>query len=152
VLALVAANAVGVVLFGALYAVAGARLLPQGAFVVCLVALFALVGVVWVRTEARHRQLALAKRIGLILMALGLAIVATPVLVLMPVFWLDQQIPAEAGLRTLRGGIMALVLIALILVVLVNVAGTAVVLVRAARARRARARPTGGPPSGTIAT
>jgi hypothetical protein len=151
-LALAAADAVGVVLFGALYAVAGAGLLPQGAFVVCLVSLFVLVSAVWLRTEARHRRLALVRRIVLIGLGLGLAIVATPVLVLMPVFWLDQQLPAEAGLRALRGGIMALVLIALALVVFVNVAGTAVVLVRAALARRNRSRGARRqPPSGTIA-
>ena len=43
VLTLAAANGVGVVLFGVLYAVAGARWLPQSAFLICLVTLFALV-------------------------------------------------------------------------------------------------------------
>ena len=51
-LALAAANAVGVVLFGTLYAFAGARVLPQVAFAACLLVLFVLMTVVWVRTEA----------------------------------------------------------------------------------------------------
>ena len=67
---------------------------------------------------------------------------ATPALVLAPLFWLDAQIPVEAGLHAARGGIMALVLIALILVVFVNVAGSAVALGRAAFGR-----PTTPPPA-----
>jgi hypothetical protein len=152
VLALAAANAVGVVLYGTLYAVAGARLLPQLAFVPCLVALSALMLVMWVRTEARHDRLGLVQRIGRIAAGLGSVVVATPVLVLMPVFWLDRQLPAEAGLRAVRGGIMALVLIALALIVVVNVVGTLIVLVRATLGHRTGGRGTGvKPPSGRIA-
>jgi hypothetical protein len=130
-LALAAANVVGVVLFGSLYAVAGARLLPQLAFLACLVVLFALVTALWVRTEGRHRHLDMAGRLGRAVCGLVAVVMATPVAVLAPLFWLDEQLPAEAGLRDIRGGIMALVLIALTLVVLVNVTGALVVAVRA---------------------
>jgi hypothetical protein len=61
------------------------------------------------------------------------------VAVLAPLFWLDEQLPVDAGLRAARGGVMALVLITLILVVFVNVAGILVALVRSAfRLRPAR--------------
>jgi hypothetical protein len=136
VLALAAANAVGVVLFGILYAVAGARVVPQVAFLVCLIVLFALMIAVWVRTEARHRDLDAVRRLGRIVLGLGVVVIATPVVVLLPLFWLDEQLPVEAGLHAVRGGIMALVLITLVIVVLLNVAGVLVVLARGALGRR----------------
>jgi hypothetical protein len=144
-LALAAANAVGVVLFATLYATAGARLLPQLAFLVCLVTLFALVTAVWVRTEARHRRLDVVRRIGRIAAGLALVVVVTPIVVLMPVFWLDAQLPVEAGLRAARGGVMALVLIALVLVVCVNVTGILVAVSRAAFSRRVVPRERSSP-------
>jgi hypothetical protein len=140
VLALAAANAVGVVLFGTLYAVAGARVLPQPAFLVCLVVLFALMTGVWVRTEARHRGLDAVRRLGRIVLGLGIVVIATPVTVLGPMFWLDELLPAEAGLRAARGGIMALVLITLVLVVLMNVTGSMVAVGRAVLAGRPAGR------------
>jgi ABC-type Mn2+/Zn2+ transport system permease subunit len=73
----------------------------------------------------------------------------TPAIVLAPLFWLDEQLPAEAGLRAARGGVMALVLITLVLVVLVNVVGVLVVVARAAVGRRT-ARRSVAPPSGRI--
>jgi hypothetical protein len=136
VLALTAANAAGVVLFGTLYAVAGARMLPQAAFLACLGVLFVLMTVVWVRTEARHRGLDAVRRLGRIVAGLVLVLVMTPMAVLGPLFWLDEQLPAEAGLRAARGGIMALVLITLVLVVAVNVIGVVVALIRSAIDRR----------------
>jgi hypothetical protein len=134
-LALAAANTVGVVLFGALYAVTGARVLPQPAFLVCLVVLFVLMTVVWVRTESRHRGLDAVRRLGRIVGGLGIVVVATPVAVLGPVFWLDERLPAEAGLHAVRGGVMALVLITLVLVVLMNVTGSLVAAGRVVLAR-----------------
>ena len=128
--ALAAANAASVVLFGTLYAIAGAGKLSQVAFVACLAVLFALMTTVWVRTEARHRRLAPVRRLGRIVVGLLIVLVATPVAVLTPLFWLGDQLPVDAGLRTARGGVMALVLIALILVVFVNVVGILIALVR----------------------
>ena len=135
-LALAAANAVGVVLFGTLYAVAGTRVLSQGAFIACLVVLFALMTVLWVRTEARHRALQPLRRVGRVVIGLLIVLLVTPAVVLMPLLWLDEQLPHEVGLHAARGGVMALLLITLVVVVLVNVAGSIVVTGRAALARR----------------
>ena len=130
-LMLAAANAVGVLLFGTLYAVAGAHLLSQGAFFACLVTVFALVTALWVRTEARHRSLEPLRRLGRVAVGLVIAIIGVPAGVLMPLFWLDTNLPAEAGLTPVLGPIMTLVLFSLMLVVLVNVIGSVVVAGRA---------------------
>ena len=135
-LALAAANAVGVVLFGTLYAIAGARVLSQVAFLGCLAVLFALMTTVWIRTEARHGGVAPLRRIVRIVGGLLCVVVATPAVVLTPVFWLDAQLPVEAGLHAVRGGVMALILVTLVLVVLVNVTGSVVVAGRAVLAGR----------------
>jgi uncharacterized membrane protein YeiB len=140
-LALAAANAIGVVLFGTLYAIAGGRALSQVAFLACLVVLFVFATGVWVRTEARHRSLGPLRRIGRIVVGLLLVVVATPAAVLAPLFWLDEQIPREVGLHAARGGIMALVLITLVLVTLVNVTGAFVAVGRAVLARRQSSQP-----------
>ena len=129
-LALAAANVVGVVLFGAVYAAAGARLMPQAAFALCLLVMFALVTSLWVRVEARHRSLAPVRRIGRAAAGLALVLIAVPVMILSPVFWLDRQLPADADFTRYVGPIMTIVLIALALVVLTNVAGLLVACVR----------------------
>jgi len=134
-LALAATNAVGVVLFGTLYALAGARVLSQLAFLTCLIVLFALMTGLWVRTEARHRGLDLVGRLGRIVLGLLLVVVVTPAVVLAPLFWLEEQLPREAGLHGARGGVMALVLITLVLVFLMNVTGALVAAGRAGLAR-----------------
>jgi hypothetical protein len=129
-LALAAANAVGVVLFGTLYAVAGANLLSQVAFLACLAILFALVVAFWVRTESRHRHLDVLSRVGNAAGGLALVAVTIPTVVLLPLFWLDTQVPAQAGLNPMLAPIMAVVLISLALVAVVNVLGTVVIVVR----------------------
>ena len=140
-LALAATNAVGVMLFGTLYALAGARLASPPAFVVCLVVLFVLMTGLWVRTEARHRGLDPLRRVGRIAAGLLVVVVGTPAAVLAPLFWLDEQLPVEVGLHAARGGVMARVLISLVLVVLVNVTGSLVAAVRAVLGRRESPRP-----------
>ena len=135
-LALIAANAVGVALFGTLYAVAGARVLSQGAFLACLTVLFVLMTALWVRTEGRHRALGPLRRIGRGAAGLFAVVIATPAMVLAPLFWLDTQLPPEVGLHGARGGAMALVLITLVLVVIVNITGAVVALARAGLSRR----------------
>jgi hypothetical protein len=137
VLALAGANAVGVALFGALYAIASARLLPRSAFLACLLVVFGLVTGLWVHTEARHRALDPVRRIGRGVIGLGLVVVVTPVVVLMPLFWLDAVMPPEVGLREHLGSVMALVLISLVLVVFANAFGSAVIAGRAVFTRRA---------------
>ncbi len=131
-----AADAVGVVLFGALYGVAATRRLPQLAFVACLVVVFVLVTTLWVRTEERHRALELLQRLGRVAFGLVAVGIATPALVLMPVFWLESQLPPEAGFDRVSAAAMTLVLISLMLVALVNVTGAAVVAGRAVAGRR----------------
>lgn len=142
-LALALANVVGAVLFGTLYAVAGASLMSQGAFVVCLPVLFVLVTALWLRIERRHRMLGLLRRVGRVAIGLVLVVFAVPAAVLMPVFWLDTILPPEARLTSLLGPIMAIVLIALALVGLVNLVGSAVALMQALLSARDR--------SGTLA-
>lgn len=137
-LALAGANAVGVVLFGTLYALAGAGLIAQPAFVACLIALFVALTVLWVRTEARHRTLDAVRRFGRIAGGLLGVVLVTPVVVLAPLFWLAEQLPPDAGVHGRRGAIMALVLVALVLVALVNVAGALAAVGRALLARRLR--------------
>jgi len=72
------------------------------------------------------------RRIGRIVAALAVIVIVTPAAVLAPLFWLDDQIPREAGLHAVRGGIMAVMLITLVLVTLVNVAGVLIVIAREA--------------------
>lgn len=131
-MALILANAVGAVLFGTLYTVAGAGLLSQVGFLACLVALFGLVTALWVRIEARHGGRDALARFGRAAFGLAAVVLATPIVVLMPLFWFDTQLPTDAGLRPLLAPIMTVVLISLVLVVLTNVAGAIVIAGRAA--------------------
>ena len=102
-LALGAANLVGVVLFAAVYTAGGARYLSQGGFVACLLLLFALVTALWVRTESRHAPLGFVRRLGRAAAALALVAVGVPVSVLMPLFWLETALPPEAGFSRVLG-------------------------------------------------
>lgn len=140
-LALTLTNAVGVVLFGVLYAVAGARLMPQLAFLACLALIFTLMTALWVRVEARHCRLDPVGRFGRVAASLVLVAIAAPVGVLMPAFWFDAQLPADAGFTRFLGPLMSLLLISLVLVGAVNVVGGGVAIVRGLRAwRRAPGR------------
>ena len=122
---------VGVVLFATLYAVAGARYLSQAGFLACLALLFPLVTWLWVRTEARHRALEPIRRIGRVALGLVAALIAVPMITLMPLFWLDSQLPPAAGLSSLLAPTMSIALISLVLVVLVNITGGVVIVGRA---------------------
>jgi hypothetical protein len=141
-LALAAANLVGVVLFAAVYAAGGARYLSQGGFVACLLFLFALVTALWVRTESRHARLGFVRRLGRAAAALALVGVGVPVFVLMPLFWLETALPPEAEFSRVLAPIMALVLVALALVALVNLVGALVQAVRGFGRRAAVPRPS----------
>jgi hypothetical protein len=132
VLVLAAANAVSVLLFGTLYAAAGTGHLTGPSFLACLPVLFALTTSLWVRTERRHRALPPIRRLGRAVVGLVGVLVVTPMAVLTPLFWLELQLPAEAGLHLILGPTMALVLIALVLTILVNAVGGVVIGVRAA--------------------
>ena len=91
------------------------------------VVLFGVVTSLWVRTEARHRDLEPLRRLGRGAFGLVAVLVGTPALVLMPLFWLDGQLPPEAGLNRLLGPAMAILLSALLLVVLANLIGALIV-------------------------
>jgi hypothetical protein len=50
----------------------------------------------------------------------------------MPVFWLQQVLPPEAGVGAIPAPVMTIVLISLVLVVLTNLIGSAIIAGRAA--------------------
>lgn len=122
-LALAAANIVGLLLFGTLYIMAGARYLPQAAFLGCLAVLFVIVTALWLRVEARHRGLDPLRRLGRVTGGLVIVLIGAPALLLMPVFWLESLLPEEAGLRPVLAPLMSVMLISLALTVAVNVLG-----------------------------
>jgi hypothetical protein len=139
VLALAAMNATGAAVFGGLYAAAGARVLGQYAFLAALAVLFVAVTACWVRVEragGRHRD-PLA-RVGRITGALVLAAVALPALTLMPLFALQEALPADAAVGDVIRPVMVLLLISLGLVTLVNVVGGSLLLGSGARRRFSR--------------
>jgi len=140
-LALAAANFVGVVLFAAVYAAAGAHWLSQTAFIVCLLVLFALVSALWVRTEARHRDLEPLRRVGRIAVGLMLVVIGVPALVLLPLSKLETMLPPEVGIDRAMAPAMALLLVALVLMILVNIVGSVVIAGRAIAARPVRQPP-----------
>jgi hypothetical protein len=123
VLALAAANLVGLLLFATLYIVAGARYLPQRAFLACLVILFVMATGLWLRVEARHRGLDPLRRLRRLTGGLVIVLIGAPALLLMPVFWLESVLPEEAGMRPVLAPLMSVMLISLALTVAVNVVG-----------------------------
>ena len=129
-LALAATNTVGLLLFATLYITAGARYLPQPAFLACLAVLFVMVTALWVRVEARHRGVDPLRRLGRVTGGLAIVLIAAPALLLMPVFWLDSVVPAEAGLRPVLAPLMSVMLISLALILAVNVMGALAAAVR----------------------
>lgn len=141
-LALGVANLVGVVLFAAVYAAGGARYLSQGGFVACLLLIFALVTILWVRTESRHTPLGPVRRVGRAAGGLAMVLAGVPVAVLMPLFWLETVLPPEADFSRVLAPTMALTLISLSLVGLMNLVGAAVQGVRGL-ARRSGRRTSG---------
>lgn len=140
-LALAATNLVGVVLFAVVYAAAGAHWLSQTAFVACLLLLFALMTALWVRTEARHRELEPLRRVGRIVVGLIIIVIGVPALVLLPLSKLETLLPPEAGIDRVLAPAMALLLVSLALVTLVNIVGFVVIAGRAMTARSARQPP-----------
>jgi hypothetical protein len=129
-LTLAATNTVGLVLFATLYIMAGARYLPQSAFLTCLAVLFVMVTVLWVRVEARNGGLEPLRRVGRVTGGLATVLIGAPALLLMPVFWLDTIVPAEAGLRPVLAPLMSVMLISLALTVAVNVIGVLAAVAR----------------------
>jgi hypothetical protein len=126
VLALVAVNVVGAVVFAGVYAAATRVPITPAAFLVGLLLAFAGMTSIWVRVEGWSHGLAPLRRVGRGVMALLAVVMALPALVLMPLFWLESQLPLEAVPALHLGPVMALLLVALALIVAVNVAGAVV--------------------------
>ena len=126
---LAATNVLGAVLFGALYAAAGARYLSQVAFLAALAILFVLMTRLWVHVEGGHgRGRDAISRVGRVALGLVVALLAVPVAVLLPLFSLERLLPpGEAAAVLPTAPVMALVLIALVLMVAANVAGVMVI-------------------------
>ncbi len=137
-LALGGTNLVGVVLFATVYAAAGAHYLSQTGFVLCLILMFGLVTALWVKTESRHASLGVLRRVGRAAIGLIGVLAGTPMLALLPLFWLESVLPPETGVERILAPIMALTLIALALVVLMNLVGAGVQGIRALGLRSRR--------------
>ena len=90
--------------------------------------LLAFVGVtaLWVYFEQRSGVLEVISRIGRGVIALLMAVIGLPMVVLMPLFWLESQLPPEAVPALHLGSVMALLLVSLALVVATNIAGALV--------------------------
>jgi hypothetical protein len=138
VLRLAGPNAAGALLFGSVYAAAGARMLTQIAFVAALVAAFGLVTALWVHVERRAQGLGWLARTGRATVSLAVVLVGVPVAVLLPLFGLEATLPPEAVAALPLAPVMFLVLVSLGLVVLVNVVGAAAALALGLAARRRR--------------
>jgi len=110
--------------FGLIYAAAAKQVLTQGAFLASLVVFFVGLTVLWVRTErSRGPARDVLSRAGRIGAGLLLAAIAVPGLVLMPLFFVNEHVPPEAGVADILGPVMFVLLASMALVALVNVAG-----------------------------
>lgn len=123
-LALGALNAMSFAVFSLIYAAAAKRLLTQGAFLASLAVFFVGLTVLWVRTErSRGPARDVLSRAGRIAAGLLIAAIAVPGMVLMPLFFINEHVPPEAGVSAILGPVMFVLLASLALVALVNVAG-----------------------------
>jgi len=114
----------GIAAFGLIYAAAAKRLLTQGAFLAGLVVCFVGLTALWVQAErSRGPARDALSRAGRIAGGLALATMAVPGVILMPLFFLNEYLPSEAGLAEMLGPVMFILLISLVLILLVNVAG-----------------------------
>jgi hypothetical protein len=139
-LVLGALNAMGVAVFGLIYVAAAKLLLTQGAFLAGLALCFVGLTVLWVRVErSRGPARDVLSRAGRIGAGLVLAAMGVPGVVLMPLFFVNEYVPPEAGVAEILGPVMFILLASLALVALVNVAGIAV-LAGSAVVRRLRPR------------
>ena len=141
-LALAAVNVLGAVVFAGLYAVAGTMRIAPAALAMGLIVAFVGVTALWIRVEQRSRALEPLRRVGRGAIGLVAVVIGLPVAVLMPLFWLESQLPPEAVPFLNLGPVMALLLVALVLVVAVNGVGavTAVTLAVGRRWRGGRSR------------
>jgi hypothetical protein len=135
---LAAVNVLGAIVFAGLYG-AGARATVAPAVLIAGLFLgFAGVTALWVAAERRSRGLDPFRRIGRGVMALLAVVIGLPMVVLMPLFWLESHLPLEAVPFLHLGPVMVLLLVAVALIVAVNGVG-AIVTVLLAVTRRWRA-------------
>ena len=139
-LALVVANVFGTVVFAGVYFAGSTKGSAPVIFVAGLLLAFAGVTALWVWVEQQSRALEAIRRVGRVAMALLLVVIGLPIAVLMPLFWLESQLPLEAVPELHLGSVMALLLVSLVLVVAVNVVG-GLVTVALGVGRRWRTRP-----------
>jgi hypothetical protein len=132
VIRLAGINLIGVVAFFSIYAAAGGRRLSQGAFLASLVVFFGALTALWLRVEGSPTDGRDAvSRIGRAAAALSVVVLGLPVLVLTPLFALQETLPSDAGFHDVTRPVMVLLLISMALMVAVNLAG---VFVRAGSA------------------
>lgn len=137
-LALAAVNVLGTVVFAGLYAASAAAQVSSAAFLGGLLLAFVGMTAIWIRVEQRSRALDPFRRVGRGAIGLLMVGIGLPAVVLMPLFWLESQLPLEAVPALHLGPVMALLLVALALIVAVNAVG-AVVAVALEVGRRWRA-------------
>ncbi|HEX2500857.1 MAG TPA: hypothetical protein VHO73_05325 [Methylomirabilota bacterium] len=143
-LALAAVNVLGAVVFAGVYAVGSRARVAPAALLVGLLLAFLGVTAIWVRVEQRSRALDPFRRVGRGAMGLLAVVIGLPVVVLMPLFWLESQLPLEAVPALHLGPVMALLLVALASIVAVNAAAAVVTLaLTVGRRWRAHGAPRG---------
>ena len=98
-MALAAVNVLGAVVFAGIYAASGTGRLPPAAFLVGLPVAFIAITALWVRVEDRSRALDPMVRVGRGAIGLLAVLIGLPVVVLMPLFWLESQLPARGRAR-----------------------------------------------------
>jgi hypothetical protein len=142
VLALAAVNVLGAVVFAGLYAAAARAQFAPVVPTIGLLLVFAGMTALWVRTEQRSRMLDPFTRVGRGALGLLAVVIGLPIVVLMPMFWLESQLPLEAVPALNLGPVMALLLVAIGLVVAMNGVGAvttmALTVTRRWRAGRSR--------------
>ena len=122
-LALVAVNLLAAVVFAGVYAAGASGRLPPAVSLPALVLAFGGLTAFWVRVERRSHVVDPIRRLGRGLIGLLAVVIGLPAAVLMPLFWLENQLPPEAVAELHLGPTMVLLLAGLALVVLMNVAG-----------------------------
>lgn len=120
-------NLIGAVVFFSLYSAAGGRRLSQGAFLASLVVFFGALTALWLRVEgSRTAGRDAVSRVGRAAASLAVVVLGLPMLVLTPLFALQETLPSDAGFHDVTRPVMVLLLISLAFVAAVNVAGASV--------------------------
>ena len=120
---LAAVNVLGAVVFAGLYAVGARASVAPAVLMAGLFLGFAGVTALWVAVEQRSRGLDPFRRIGRGVLALLAVVIGLPIVVLMPLFWLESHLPLEAVPLLNLGPVMALLLVAVAVVAAMNGVG-----------------------------